>query len=755
MRKHLFYLLLLGAVFTNAQVSPQVEWAKNLGSTGGDEGWGIANTPDGGYIAIGNTYMVDGDVSENYGIYDYWVAKLDSSGNIEWTKNYGGTNSDQARKIVPTPDGGYILGGMTDSNNMDVSGTHGDYWYEGEWYGDYQDDYWIVKIDSVGNIEWQKTLGGNYRELLNDIKVTSNGNYIISGTSNSNSGDVTDSHQTDGGYDMDAWVVNLDNQGNIVWQKAYGGYDGSSGFASIEQTVDGGYIAAGSTSAIGGDAPPLKGIADLWVVKMSETGNIVWSKTYGGSRGQDAHSVKQLPGNGYIVSGISSSADGDVTGGIDNVMTRWIIKLDDEGNLEWNKIYPGMGGAAATEVTADGNLVVGSMYLQDKHLMKIDVATGEIIWSKNYGGSERDMVFGMSLTSDGGFVVVGNSNSNDGDIPGNHGEYDIIVAKLTPDCLVPELTIDNAHTICAGEELILTADVEAELVNWYDTEDAETPIFTGTNFELPELTETTSYWVEAANGVCKTARTEIVITVNPLPILTIEETEIGICAGNEASLYASSPSNVIFWYANEDDTEYLYHGNLFVTEILTENTTYWVEAYNLATGCRSEKIEVDIIVGEALSAPIADDTQNFVTGMTLADFIVEHTGTLTWYADEALTQELPENTLVVAGTIYYVTQSGIGCESSSTEVMADTFLGGGNLNKDKFAYYPNPVKDILNFKGKETVKSVQIYDLSGKLILNQNSNSISSINLSALSKGTYIVKATTEKELNTFKIVKD
>ncbi len=401
MKKQLFYLLLILAVSVNAQVAPQVEWVKNLGSSGGDEGFAISNTADGGYITIGNTYQVDNDVVANYGLYDYWVAKLNSLGVIEWTKNYGGINSDQARKILATPDGGYILGGMSDSNDMDVSGAHGEYWYEGIWYGDYQDDYWIVKIDSIGNIEWQKTLGGNFRELLTDIKLTANGGYIITGNSNSSSGDVTDSHQTDGGLDTDAWVVNLDSAGNILWQKSYGGYDGSSSFASIEQTTDGGYITAGSTSAIGGDAPPLNGIADLWAVKLDATGNILWSKTFGGSRGQDATTIKQLPENGYIVCGISSSADGDVTDGIDNLMTRWIIKLDDEGNLEWNKIYPGMGGSSASEVTADGNFVVGSMYLQDGHLMKINVASGEIIWEKTFGGSNRDMIFGMSLTPDG------------------------------------------------------------------------------------------------------------------------------------------------------------------------------------------------------------------------------------------------------------------------------------------------------------------------------------------------------------------
>jgi len=755
MRKHLLYLLLLAAGLANAQVAPRIEWTKTLGGAGGDSGSDIANTPDGGYIAVGNTYMVDGDVLQNYGIYDYWVAKLDHAGTIEWTKNYGGTNSDEIKKVVPTPDGGYILGGMTDSNNMDVSGTHGDYWFEGVWYGDYQEDFWIVKIDSVGTIEWQKTLGGNFREQLYDIKLTANGGYIVSGASNSNSGDVTDSHQTDGGVNRDAWVVQLDNTGNIVWQKAYGGYDGSSSFTSIEQITDGGFIAAGQTSSIGGDAPPLKGIADLWVVKLGETGEIVWSKTFGGSRGQDAQSVHQLPGNGYIVSGLTSSADGDVTDGIDNMMTRWIIKLDDEGNLEWNKIYPGLGGSLDTEITADGNLVVGSIYLADKHVMKIDVTSGAVIWSKTYGGSDRDMIFGMSVTPEGGFITVGSTNSTDGDVVGNHGDYDIWVVKLSPDCLVPELNVATTYRICAQSTINLTANVEAENINWYDSETTETPIFTGASFETPALTTTTSYWVEAVNGLCKTSRIAIVITVNPLPVLTITDTTVAICSGNEASLHATSANNVIFWYANETDTDYVYHGNLFVTETLTADTTFWVEAYNLATGCKSERTEVTITVGEILSNPIAEPVQSLESGLTLADLTVTSTGTLNWYTNESLANELPETTVAADGMTYYVTQTTGDCESTATAILVNTFLSTVGVNSNQFAYYPNPVTDVLYFKGNSNLKSVQVYDLLGKLIIDQHSNAISNIDLSALQSGTYILKTTTDKGQNTFKIIKN
>src|SRR5690606_3011117 len=126
----------------------------------------------------------------------------------------------------------------------------------------------------------------------------------------------------------------------------------------------------------------------------------------------------------------------------------------------------------------------------------------------------------------------------------------------------------------------------------YESVEVETPLFTGETFTTPELLETTSYWVEINDGTCTSQSVELVVTVNPLPELVIEEENVQICLGNDATLFAFSEENVIFWYANEDDEEYLYHGNNFIVENLTETTTYWVEAYNLTTGCASERIPV-------------------------------------------------------------------------------------------------------------------------------------------------------------------
>lgn len=404
---------------------------------------------------------------------------------------------------------------------------------------------------------------------------------------------------------------------------------------------------------------------------------------------------------------------------------------------------------------------------------------------------------------------------------------------------IPEITVETTEfEICEGTSVILTAASDGT-INWYGSEGASEPVFTGASYETPELFETTSFWVEAQSGEgCVSERIEIVINVLPLPVLQVENIEIEICSGNDAYLYAFSEGNVVFWYANEDDAEYLYHGNNFIVPGLTETTTFWVEAFNLQSGCFSDRTEVTVIVnpipevtaettefeicegdtatltatsnstlnwydnfyateaiftgaefttpalssttqywveaigeGECTSerieftvivnptpeAPQAEPVQLYEEGMTLADFEVDYTGTITWYADEELTIVLPNTTPVVLYTIYYVTQTIGNCESEAAEVKADEFLNTGNNIKDDFAYYPNPVKDKLHFKGTEKVESVQIFDMSGRLVMNQSSksNGIEELNLSTLPKGSYVLKVQTNKEIKTFKIIKN
>lgn len=765
MRKIFTLFTLAFSIFGISQVAPEIQWAKTFGGSSAELGSEIIQTADGGYAFIGYTNSNDGDVTENKGQADAWLVKTNAAGTIEWQKTFGGTSSDIGNSLKQTPDGGYIIGASVFSDDVDVSENNSD--------PGMGEDFWLVKISGTGEIQWENNYGGNYADILRDVQLTSDGGYIAVGTTMSKSDDVVGGYGIEGNFFQEGWIVKVDAQGALQWQRPYGGYEGFVEFSNINPTTDGGYI-IGAYAGYGfdGDFPATHaGSIDYWALKIDAAGDIQWSKVFGGSTDDYGQKITQTSDGGYIMVGGAYSNDGDATGGYGNGNTDvFAVKLDSHGLIEWKKVIGGTGPDGATRAyeTPDNNILIGGSSLSfdgdfadfpndgsgNYMMMKLNGTNGSIIWTKTMGGSLSDGLTDFKLTTDGGFIAIGYTNSNDQDVSGNHGQSDIWVVKLGPDCLVPELNIDATQTICAGEALTLTAGLEAATVNWYAAADAQTPVFTGSSFEVPALSQTTSYWVEAANYLCKTSRTEVVVTVNPLPVLELE-TAYAICYGNEASLSASSPSNVIFWYANQTDTQYLYHGNLFVTDELTANTTFWVEAYNLLTGCRSERIAVTITVGADLPAPTATPRQFFVTGMTLADLVVEHTGTLAWYANESLTVGLPESTLAVNGTTYYVTQSAGQCASPSTSIFVTASLSTVDRNASAFSYYPNPVNDILNFKGNDSIRTVEVYDLTGKLILDHSANAILSIDLSALPKAAYVVKAITDRGVNAFKVIKN
>ncbi|UCH14681.1 MAG: hypothetical protein JSV22_01650, partial [Bacteroidales bacterium] len=233
--------------------SGDIEWQKSLGGSSNDYAWSIKQTSDNSYVIAGNSSSNDGDVSTNYGDTDYWIVKLTASGDIEWEKAFGGSGVDEARSITLTADGGYIIAGFSNSNDGDVTGNHGD------------TDYWIVKLSSEGEIEWQKSLGGSRPEQANSIKQTIDGGYVIAGFSDSNDGDVTSNH----GDTTDYWIVKLSNEGEIDWQKSFGGYDFDQAL-SIQQTTDGGYIIGGESKSSDGDVPENRGDYDAWIIKLDE-----------------------------------------------------------------------------------------------------------------------------------------------------------------------------------------------------------------------------------------------------------------------------------------------------------------------------------------------------------------------------------------------------------------------------------------------------------------------------------------------------
>ncbi len=287
-----------------------VDWKKNLGGSGWDDGESIQQTTDGGYIITGYSNSTDIAGITNKGGFDYWVVKIDNMGNVEWSKNYGGTGDDYAVSIKQTTDNGYIVSGWSVSNDGDIAAdNHGG------------KDSWIVKLNNTGNIEWTKSLGGPADDASYSIVQTADGGYVAAGFSGSNGGNVTGNHGNN-----DYWVVKLDETGILQWQKSLGGSGDDQGFP-IQNCADGGFIISGYSGSNDGDASGNHGGSDMWVLRLSATGNIVWQKSLGGTGAEDARSIQQTTDGGYVIFGSSGTADGDVTSNQGN-LDYWIVKLD-------------------------------------------------------------------------------------------------------------------------------------------------------------------------------------------------------------------------------------------------------------------------------------------------------------------------------------------------------------------------------------------------------------------------------------------
>lgn len=288
--------------------SGSIQWEKNLGGTSLDQALDVSQTSDGGYIVVGNSHSNNGDVGGNNGNSDFWVVKLDSTGTIVWEKNYGGSDSEMARSVQQTPDGGYIVAGYTTSNDIDVSGNHG------------AEDFWVIKLSASGVLQWQKTLGGSGEDQAFNVGQTSDGKYLVTGYSNSTDGDITSNHGM-----KDFWVVKLDTNGSILWQKTYGGSNEDWGYGAISTSYGANVIVGGSTSS-DGDVGGNLGESDTWIVRLDNSGTLLWEKNIGGSLSEYGESIGITTDGGYIVASEAYSNDGDVSGNHGN-SDFWAVKL--------------------------------------------------------------------------------------------------------------------------------------------------------------------------------------------------------------------------------------------------------------------------------------------------------------------------------------------------------------------------------------------------------------------------------------------
>ncbi|MFN3967936.1 T9SS type A sorting domain-containing protein [Flavobacterium sp.] len=482
MKKVISLFLCLYSLHSFSQ-APMIAWQKLIGGNNMEDAFYSFNYKNGNlFLVASSNSNISGDKTENSrGSYDYWMVKADVNGAITWDKTMGagavttfGPDTDIVSSVFESSDGRVLVGGFSESN---ISGektevSRGDY------------DYWILNLNSDGDIQWDKTLGGEGLDTVTDFFETTDGNYVVAGTSQSSiTGDKTEASR--GGADL--WILKLNISGNIIWQKAIGG----SGFdilTKIVPTVDNGFIvASSSTSNISGEKTENSyGAGDFWIIKLDVNGVIQWQKTLGGSGVDSPFSIIKTVDGGYIVGGRSnSSISGLKTENSRGLYDFWIVKLTATGEIMWQKTIGGSNDDTLTQIHQcidNGYIITGTTLSPisgdkteatkgdyDAWVVKVD-ENGNIQWQKDIGGSNYDGLEWVTQLADGSFILGGGSNSsNSFDITEtNHGQNDIWVVKLNPENLATTgfEVLQNANLYPNPTYGIITIDFESLVDNF-------------------------------------------------------------------------------------------------------------------------------------------------------------------------------------------------------------------------------------------------------------------------------------------------
>jgi uncharacterized delta-60 repeat protein len=362
--------------------APKVLWDKTFGGAKAELARAVATLPNGGIIVAGETE------SKGAGWNDAWIIRLDSDGNRLWDKTFGTAKWDTAEAIATLPDGGVAIAGNTNSKGAGKS------------------DIWVIRLDSDGNIVWDKTFGGGGSEFSRAIATLPGGGLIVAGSTDSK-----------GAGKSDVWVIRLDANGDMLWDKTFGGA-ASDTASDITVLPDGGIAVAGNTKSKGA------GEDDVWVIRLDADGDTLWDKTVGSANIDIANAIEPVTGGGFTVVGRTSAK---APGKFDAL----VVRLDAKGNRLWAKILGGAEWDTANAITTfsdGGSIVAGNTESKgaggsDVWVIRLD-SDGNILWDKTFGGASGDFSSAMTTFPGGGILLVGSTHSK------GAGKSDIWVLRL-------------------------------------------------------------------------------------------------------------------------------------------------------------------------------------------------------------------------------------------------------------------------------------------------------------------------------------
>lgn len=415
----------------NSMFSGEIEWAKTIGGSDEDFAKSVIQTSDGNLVVFGYTKSIDGDIidktlPEN----DYWLIKLNLKGDILWSNTYGGSDDDVGEKVIQTNDGGFIIAGYSKSDNGDASNNEGFH------------DNWIIRLTANGDILWEKSFGFSGHDHAYSVLQTTDGGFFMTGfldvTASGGEGNNRSNNALHGIGEF--WCHKLDQDGNIEWRRYFGGSSNDRSYDAI-QANDGGYVITGFSESNDFDITNSKGSYDYWVIKLNNNGDLLWEKSLGGTEIDQSRAIVKTNDNNYIVAGNSFSTDGDNSSNYGS-SDFLLVKIDDDGETLWSKNYGGTDFDYATSIkkSSNGFIVSGYSKSSDNQLtsnygdndfwvLKINYEGG-LLWQKNFGGSKLDFAFDAIETLEGNIIIVGETESNDFDVIENKGLKDLLIIKI-------------------------------------------------------------------------------------------------------------------------------------------------------------------------------------------------------------------------------------------------------------------------------------------------------------------------------------
>lgn len=540
-------IALILIVFCNTAYSQySVKWGKNIGGTGADFGKSICLSEDSSFIYIsGYSNSTNGDILNNHGGFDIFLTKMNLSGDILWTKTYGGAGNDYVQKIIKLSDNNLLICGFTSSNDTLMPGNHGNY------------DALVMKLDTSGLVLWKKLYGGTEDEGDHSMSVVEGEDrslVFITGAK-SNDGNVIGNNGSG-----DFWLFKTDSLGNLLWQKCFGGTGDEDGH-SILKMHDGGFIIAGHTLSndvdVSGNHNP--GVEDGWILRIDSLRNIVWQKCYGGTGIEFICNIAFADSGKIMMTGFSNSNDYDVVNSHGDFEV-WVVKADTTGNIMWSKTFGGSGGDYSYDIfrNSDSEFTIGGYSnsvngdLNDNHggfdfwLLKT-TSSGNVLWQKNFGGSLTDKEQAIYPLNENEIIMTGFSNSNDIDLNGNIGGMDCWAFKTG--CLKPLASFYASSTeICAGETIVFTNTSSGAIsYEWY-----RNSVFSGNN-----INNSISFLSSGHDTVKLISLFDqcsdtfnLILFVKPMPLVDLGNDTV-IPSGTQFILDAGNPDSDFLWSTGE------------------------------------------------------------------------------------------------------------------------------------------------------------------------------------------------------------